>query len=46
MRQYAVLIEMGKDIKVFFAPTLPGCVSVGKTWQEVKEASSGSPVGV
>jgi predicted RNase H-like HicB family nuclease len=34
MRQYVILLEKGKDNYGVFAPSLPGCVSVGKTRQE------------
>jgi predicted RNase H-like HicB family nuclease len=34
MRQYVILIEKGEDNFGVFAPSLPGCVSVGKTRQE------------
>jgi predicted RNase H-like HicB family nuclease len=34
MRQYVILIEKGEDNYGVFAPSLPGCVSVGKTRQE------------
>lgn len=37
MRQYVVLIEKGEDNFGAFAPSLPGCVSVGKTRQEAIE---------
>jgi predicted RNase H-like HicB family nuclease len=34
MRQYVILIEKGEGNFGVFAPSLPGCVSVGKTRQE------------
>ena len=34
MRQYVILIEQGEDNFGVYAPSLPGCVSVGKTRQE------------
>lgn len=34
MRQYVILIEKGEDNFGAYAPSLPGCVSVGKTRQE------------
>jgi predicted RNase H-like HicB family nuclease len=34
MRQYVILIEKGENNFSTFAPSLPGCVSVGKTRQE------------
>ncbi len=34
MRQYVILIEKGEGNFGAFAPSLPGCVSVGKTRQE------------
>jgi predicted RNase H-like HicB family nuclease len=37
MRQYVILIEKGEDNFGAYAPSLPGCVSVGKTRQEAIE---------
>lgn len=34
MRQYVILIEKSEDNYGAYAPSLPGCVSVGKTRQE------------
>ena len=34
MRQYVILIEKGEGNFGAYAPSLPGCVSVGKTRQE------------
>jgi predicted RNase H-like HicB family nuclease len=34
MRHYVILIEKGEENFGAFAPSLPGCVSAGKTRQE------------
>jgi predicted RNase H-like HicB family nuclease len=35
MRQYVILIERGPDNLSAYVPSLPGCVTTGKTRQEV-----------
>jgi predicted RNase H-like HicB family nuclease len=36
MRKYAVVVEIGPDNYSAYIPDLPGCVTTGKTIEEVK----------
>ena len=37
MRQYVILIEQGPDNLSAYVPSLPGCVTTGKTRKEIIE---------
>ena len=37
MKKYAVVIERGRDNLSAYAPDLPGCVTTGKTVEEVEQ---------